>query len=152
MVAGGCLDDGGVGGEEPPGAWPADGRVLVRDLVSGGQQAGGNVEPPVGSRLADSQPVFGGDARDGVGSVVNGGEDGWDVAAGRGEGGGVADEAQPGAGWCPVRVAAGQAPGPQGQFTDFGGDRCEAAGRVPPGGDDVPLAGHLVPRWPHRRS
>jgi hypothetical protein len=81
--------------------------VLVRDLVSGGQQAGGNVEPSVESCLADSQPVFVGDARDGIGSMMYGGERGWDVAAGRGEGGGVADETQPGAGWRPARVTAG---------------------------------------------
>jgi hypothetical protein len=85
--------------------------MLIGDVVLGGQQGGWNVEPSVSGRLADSQLVFGGDVCDGVGGVVDGGEDGWDVALGGSEGGRVADEAEAGAGWCPVRVTAGEAPG-----------------------------------------
>src|ERR1035441_6269139 len=106
-----CLDRRVVGGEEPAGARPGDRRVLVMlvgSAVPGWQQAGGHVEPVVGGGLPDSVAVFGGDAGDGVGGVVDGAKHDGDVSTSGGEAGGVAGEGVASASWGPVRVASGQ--------------------------------------------
>src|ERR1017187_10267503 len=84
---------GGVGGQQRVGACPGGDGAAVGDVVPGGRQAGGEVQPFAVGGGPDCFLVSGGGAGEGVGGVVDGGEHGADAGSGGGEVCRVADGA-----------------------------------------------------------
>jgi len=128
-------DDVVVGGQEFVDVPVGGGRVGVGGVVVFGHEAGRDEQAPAGGGGADGFAVFGGDDGQGVGGVVDSGEDGGEAGGGEGEVGGVAQVRGVAAGGCPVRVGVREPSGPQGDVADFGGDR--GVGGAFFGGDGV---------------